>query len=408
MRKRVQRAKFVDFDGTSNLIVCKNAGTIIPSEVSPINDTRTQAFVISTGTVDADGDTIDPKGWNLERYTKNPIVLFGHDPMLPIGHALKTWIEPKALKSLGWFPTADVSEFADNVFKMIQAKILIATSVGFKPTEFTPSTRSPVGFFPSMDFSKQELLEWSVVSIPNNPDTLATEKNIRGIDWKLYHNYIERTLDEDLGLIATKDLERTYVVTKSLCARSASKKGEKMAVEKAGHALSKANEKKLKEAMDFHKKAMESHGDMLKCHKEMKEHLNKCMTAMKAVADAAKPPVDDTDNDEDDPSNSGEGEKDSGEIVTPEGEGGGKPGDTSATDPSEDQDETDEGTKKGKKKKPSEDDADDDSEEKNLRAAIRSALTVEKGFEGGDVKAALDQVVKLAVEKELRRMRGQE
>ena len=32
-------------------------------------------FVISTGAVDRDGDTIDPKGWDLTAYRRNPTVL---------------------------------------------------------------------------------------------------------------------------------------------------------------------------------------------------------------------------------------------------------------------------------------------------------------------------------------------
>jgi hypothetical protein len=44
-------------------------------------------FVLSDATIDRYGDSIDPKGWVLGFFKKNPIALFGHDSSFPIG----TW-----------------------------------------------------------------------------------------------------------------------------------------------------------------------------------------------------------------------------------------------------------------------------------------------------------------------------
>ena len=44
------------------------------------------AAIISTSRVDRDGDTIDPRGWQLDDYRKNGVVLFGHDSRsIPVG-----------------------------------------------------------------------------------------------------------------------------------------------------------------------------------------------------------------------------------------------------------------------------------------------------------------------------------
>ena len=46
----------------------------------------TVSFVASTASPDRYGDIIDQKGWMLENYKKNPVVLLNHDSnQLPIG-----------------------------------------------------------------------------------------------------------------------------------------------------------------------------------------------------------------------------------------------------------------------------------------------------------------------------------
>ena len=42
------------------------------------NGDRTMTFVISNGGVDGDNDTIDPSGWDLENFRRNPVVLWSH------------------------------------------------------------------------------------------------------------------------------------------------------------------------------------------------------------------------------------------------------------------------------------------------------------------------------------------
>ena len=40
-------------------------------------------FVISDGSLDRHGTRINPKGWDLTNFKKNPIALFGHDSRFP-------------------------------------------------------------------------------------------------------------------------------------------------------------------------------------------------------------------------------------------------------------------------------------------------------------------------------------
>lgn len=150
-------------------------------EIKGINyDERTVDFIISTGAVDRDNDVVDPNGWDLTDYKKNPVVLFGHDyRSLPVGRGLNTRLENGKLKSTAQFPDVSTYAFADTVFKLIAGGYLNATSVGFDPTKWEFVEEASRGF--GVDFKQQKLLEYSIVPVPANPEALI-EARSKGIN----------------------------------------------------------------------------------------------------------------------------------------------------------------------------------------------------------------------------------
>jgi HK97 family phage prohead protease len=132
---------------------------------------RSFTFTISSATPDRMGDTVAVEGWKLENYKRNPVVLWGHDgTMLPVGRATRVWVQGGKLKATAELAPASVSQYAERVRSMIAGGWLNATSVGFAPTKFkfSDDKKRPYG----IDFLEQELLEFSIVSIPANPDAL--------------------------------------------------------------------------------------------------------------------------------------------------------------------------------------------------------------------------------------------
>lgn len=143
-------------------------------------ESRSVQFTISTASVDRMGDTIDVKGWKLDNYRKNPVVLWGHDATsLPVAKANKVWIEDGKLKAETEFTPPGMARFNDAVFDMLKAGFLNATSVGFAPLKYA-FTDDPQRRF-GIDFMEQELLEFSVVSVPANPEALIDARSA-GID----------------------------------------------------------------------------------------------------------------------------------------------------------------------------------------------------------------------------------
>jgi HK97 family phage prohead protease len=147
-------------------------------------------FKISTETPDSYDDVIKADGWDLERYKKNPVVLWAHSHWQPpVGQALSVEVKDGDLVASAKFADAETYAFADTVFRLLQGKFLRATSVGFFPKEWTYD-EDRGGY----NFIAQELFEFSVVPVPANPDALALAVS-DGIDCTPLKEWAEKTLD---------------------------------------------------------------------------------------------------------------------------------------------------------------------------------------------------------------------
>lgn len=161
------------------------------AEVEQVGD-REFNFVGSDESEDSYGDIVRAEGWDLRRYKKNPIVLFGHDARLPIGYSKKVGVEGKRLLHTIKLADEGTSEFIDTTAKLMAQKIIKAVSVGFRPVKDPEIRRDGDGNFLGFVFNGQELLELSVVSIPANPNALSLAKS-----WGVKDATIRRMVAED-------------------------------------------------------------------------------------------------------------------------------------------------------------------------------------------------------------------
>lgn len=151
-------------------------GPVLPAPPLPSDaakaDGKQFVFTISTGGVDRQGDTVNVYGWHTAAYLRNPVVLWGHDyHQPPVGRAIRVFREDGALKASMIFAN---SRFAQSVREAVESGFIRATSVGFRPTKFTFS-RDPSREW-GIDFLEQELLEFSVVTVPANSEALVESR----------------------------------------------------------------------------------------------------------------------------------------------------------------------------------------------------------------------------------------
>jgi HK97 family phage prohead protease len=172
-------------------------------------DNRSVRFVFSDGSVDRAGDSIDPAGWQTDTFMKNPVALWAHDSYSPpIGRASNVGRSGDRLMGDIEFMSADISPFADSIYKMVKAGFVKAVSVGFIPLDWTFAKDASRPF--GVNFNKQELIEISVCPVPCNPNALQEAKSL-GIDTGPLREWASKLLDEGGHVLIPRNvLEETF------------------------------------------------------------------------------------------------------------------------------------------------------------------------------------------------------
>jgi len=190
--------------------------------------------IASTGQTDRMGDNINPDGWYLTNYKKNPVIQWAHNHSIPaVAKAIKTWVEDKKLMIKGKF--AD-TPFAQELRQLVEGGFLNATSVGFYP--LVADTKGTIEMETKMyrrateeeikksiydndlgiKFDKQELLEVSWVNVPALPQALVTaRKEGLALMTKELENIEKKEQEEDTETEEiAKMAESIYKVQKSI------------------------------------------------------------------------------------------------------------------------------------------------------------------------------------------------
>ena len=120
-----------------------------------------------------DGVSVDIDGMDFSNYRKNPVVLFAHDYSgrtessgLPIGRTLRLERTPDG-RIRADFEFLSGDQFADRVRNAWNRGFLRGASIGWRAIEARPSERAR-----GVRIVKSELIEWSIVAVPADPDAL--------------------------------------------------------------------------------------------------------------------------------------------------------------------------------------------------------------------------------------------
>jgi HK97 family phage prohead protease len=134
-------------------------------------------FMASSETLDRYHEIIEPGGWQLETYRRNPVFQNAHnygDILFTLGKALVTEVRDLGDARRGLFQrvefATDVNPVARIAYGLYRGGFLNAVSVGFIPLRWENGS-AEAGY--RRKYLEQELLEVSAVAIPANPDALA-------------------------------------------------------------------------------------------------------------------------------------------------------------------------------------------------------------------------------------------
>jgi HK97 family phage prohead protease len=189
-RAYTPRAEFVkaasEGKATGDVVLRKQFVSDIKATAA-VDGSKMRQFIVSTAAADRDNDCVSVAGWKLDNYKKNPVVLFAHDySSLPIGKCTNIHTSKGALVAEMEFADHDM---AKTVLNLVDGGFLNATSVGFRPLKYAMNEERR-----GMDFSEQELLEFSIVPVPANPEALIVARELMG-DVALMKAWATQVLD---------------------------------------------------------------------------------------------------------------------------------------------------------------------------------------------------------------------
>lgn len=145
------------------------------------------SFTISTPDVDRYGTIIVPSGIDYSAYMNNPVVLINHkSDYLPIGKCLGFFLNGENLEATIQLDMND--EKACKVNDKIKNGFVSAVSVGIIPIE---QTEQNIDGEKVTTYTKSELVEFSVVTIPANRDALI-KKTFENQQQKSYKQILKQ------------------------------------------------------------------------------------------------------------------------------------------------------------------------------------------------------------------------
>jgi hypothetical protein len=176
---------------------------VVSAETKDLGEGRIRATV-STEARDRDGDVIRQAGWQLDHFTRHPVLLSSHN-YSSLSSQIGEWedvrVRGKALQATAKYYIGEGNDEADWGYKLAQ-RGRAAYSVGFIPRESKPLEKNTGG----LEFLRSELLEISHVTIPSNPEALQS-LSVKGVDPALEEQLREaieivgegRSFEDELG-----------------------------------------------------------------------------------------------------------------------------------------------------------------------------------------------------------------
>ena len=165
---------------------------------------RTMTVRISTSSPDRSKDVVVPSGAMLDNYMRNPVVALSHKyDELAIAKTESINITDDGIIATLRFPDKGVYSVADTVYELYKEGFMNAWSIGFIPTEVTDLEGG------GRQFDQWELLEYSAVLVPDNPQALTLIRS-KSIDTKEFEDVVSGKLEVkdkvvDLKALFTKD-----------------------------------------------------------------------------------------------------------------------------------------------------------------------------------------------------------
>jgi len=164
--------------------------------------------VFSAEVEDRQGETVVQRGWILDNYMKNPVVLWAHDSSkLPVAKMIEIGVNPQTNQLEGKMQFAvEESEFAREIYNLMVGGYLNAFSAGFINNKYEIDQANE-----KIYLVENELLEVSVVPVPANQLSLAKSKGVDTSEYEKEINDKKEVSEKEAVVMLTKSNKETIL-----------------------------------------------------------------------------------------------------------------------------------------------------------------------------------------------------
>ena len=145
---------------------------VMVAEARQVEGEDTHQMVIAARERSRNGDELNLRGVDFQNYLKNPVVLWSHDSFggIPIGKTLEIDHDDEG-RIVADFQFNSEDEFAARVENAWNGGFIRAASIRFMPTKVVEMLDEQ-GRVDRLRIEESDLLEWSLVPIPADPDAV--------------------------------------------------------------------------------------------------------------------------------------------------------------------------------------------------------------------------------------------
>jgi HK97 family phage prohead protease len=176
VRSRIELLDFLRGVSGRSGVVNDDISVIVPVRLvaNAGSESAGVPWTFSTFDLDRFDERVDPHGWELAQYKNNPVVQWAHRFDIPaIGRSDGLLTDDKGLHGTIVFNDKEYDSFGWSIGERVKHGVLRAGSVGFRILEIELPSKEAQADGTSLIFRRQELLEFSICNVPDNPFALS-------------------------------------------------------------------------------------------------------------------------------------------------------------------------------------------------------------------------------------------
>ncbi len=170
---------------------------MVVTEARQTEDGSAHRMVIAANELSRNGDELNLRGISFKNYRKNPVVLWAHDAYegIPIAKTVKIGHDEQG-RIAADFEFNSEDEFAARVENAWNGGFIRGASIRYMPTKVV-EVRNEDGSVDRLRVEESDLLEWSLVPVPADPDSVRAAARALGLPAEIFRGLEPEPEDDE-------------------------------------------------------------------------------------------------------------------------------------------------------------------------------------------------------------------